>query len=270
MKTGYYVISVFLCLVFLSCSVFAAPVGLTSEADLLESTKLFRDLNEMGLGLSLGFYADIVNEREIEIERNGEFEMDMYMARLSLTANDRFTLYFDIGQAKDPVFSYHNLGSDIKIFYEDESAWGTGLNVLIHRFDNNIEVGAHAGYRQYELSLDKVMIDGAQYAPGALTNISEDNYKEYQAAVEIGWKADYMRPYLGVKYSDVELGSDFTLAPQTYSAKGKRTDSNLGLFAGVTLTPELPFYKDTRQLAINVEGRFVDEQALSMGVTYKF
>ncbi|MBU1147709.1 MAG: hypothetical protein KKD11_05090 [Candidatus Omnitrophica bacterium] len=267
MKTVKYLLIALLVVGF-AATVYAAPVGLTSDADAVEG-ELWADNN---IGLSVGAVYDTVRERRIEVD-SGAFEMQAVMARIALSMLDRFNLYVDFGEATDMELDYTILGEEHTIKYADETIIGVGLSALIYRWDNGFEIGANASYRQADLGIDSVSVDGTTYSPtdNALTNVTNSDYTEVQGAVELAWKTDTFAPYVGLKFSDVELGSDYTIAPQQYSdSKGKGSDRSLGAFVGLTITPKIEATPQSEQLSINIEGRFIDEEALSVGIAYKF
>lgn len=272
MRLGKYALLILACILAFSVSIYAAPVGLTSEADATTSAQLLPE-NDMGLALSVGLVGDIVSEREISID-NGEFEMAAYTARLGLSIMKRFNVYADIGQATDMEYGYTIFGENHTITYDDELIWGVGINALIYRWDNGLEIGAHGSYRQVDLKLDSVKVDTVTYKRSQLTNISEDEFIEYQGALELAWKKDSFIPYVGVKYSDVDMGSEFTVPPtQQYDAKGKDANKNFGAFVGLTIIPKVSFLSksgDSMPLSINLEARFIDEEAFNAGISYKF
>ncbi len=68
---------------------------------------------------------------------------------------------------------------------------------------------------------------------------------------------------LGVEYDGV-TGRDLDI-PYTVEIDGKgEADSNFGVFLGTDV------YVIPNRLSVNVEGRFLDETAFSLGATYRF
>ncbi len=244
---------------------YAAPVGLTSEADLTEGELLAE--NEMGV--TIGFIYDAIEERAVSID-TGEFGMQAFLARIGLSLMDRFNLYVDIGQASDMEYIFVDKGEKHTVSFDDELIWGVGANALIYRWDNGLEVGAGASYRQADMTLESVDIDGASYQRTDLTAVSDGEFKEYQAAIEVAWKNDVLTPYAGIKFSDVEVDAKFTEGGQERDATGKNADENVGVFVGLAITPTLEALDKEKSIALNIEGRFVDEEAVSVGISYKF
>ena len=248
--------------------VHAAPVGLTSEADLTEG-ELWADKD---LALSVGIIGDIVNGRSIDID-SGDFEMTAFIARFGLTALERFTFYVDIGTITDAELSYQTLGENHTAKYDDdELMYGVGASALIKRWDNGLEVGANISYRTSEmtlLSVNEGQGTADRTTANGLVSISTDDYTEQQIALEVAWRTDYFAPYVGIKYSDVELGSQYTLAPNTFNARGDSSE-NIGFFAGLSIAPQGEAFGEIKRLSINLEGRFLAEEAFNVGLAYKF
>ena len=69
-------------------TVYGAPVGLTSEADVTRS-ELWPDYDAE---LSFAVVADIVSERKIDID-NGSFEMNAFIGRIGVSALKKWYIY---------------------------------------------------------------------------------------------------------------------------------------------------------------------------------
>jgi len=248
-----------------AASAYAAPVGLTSEADATIG-ELWADNN---MALSVGFVADFVNDRNIDID-SGEFEMEAYTCRLGLSVLDRLNFYVDLGQMQNAEYAYVLLGEKFETKFDDEFLWGIGLNALAYRWDNGLEIGLAGSYRQADMIIENSTIDGTLYEGTSMASKVEGEFTEYQAAVELAWRTEYFVPYVGIKYSDVEVDANFNLGLQDKNASGKNADLNVGVFVGLTITPKLANMPKSEHLAINLEGRFLDEEAVNVGVSYKF
>lgn len=91
---------------------------------------------------------------------------------------------------------------------------------------------------------------------------NEATIQEWQVAPYVGYKIGNFVPYLGVKYSDLRAKAVWGGADAGDWEKGK-ADDNVGVFVGTD-------YKIGKNFSLNIEGRFVDETAMSFGATYKF
>jgi len=262
MKIGKYLVAALIVL-GMAGMVYAAPVGLTSEADATKAEWSYNDIT-----LSAGLIYDTVS-RNIDID-SGEFEFDAILARIGVGILEKFNLYVDIGQASEMGYTYTLLGEKYTVEYDDEIMWGVGASALIYRWDNGLEVGAQASYRETDTGLDTVAIDANTYTNAQLTSLSDGGYEEIQAALEVAWKTDNFIPYVGIKYSDVDVGSTFTVGSVERKASGKDSSETIGAFVGLTILPKLAATPASEQFSINLEGRFIDEEAFSAGVSYKF
>lgn len=248
-----------------AATVYAAPVGITSEADARES-ELWPNED---WGLSIGFVADMVDKRGIDID-DGEFEMEAYVGRIGISAIDRFYLYVDIGEAQNMEYSCYVNSAKVIYDYDDDLIWGLGINALAYRWNNGLELGVSASYRQTDMNFNKTTIEGVLYQENDLDSVRDGEFKEWQVGCELAWKTEYFIPYIGVKYSDVEVDGDVTLSNIQYNASGKNAGDNIGAFVGLAITPILPELFGKEQVAINLEARFIDEEAFTAGISYKY
>jgi len=232
---GKYLLAALLVL-GLGTAVYAAPVGLTSEADLTEG-ELWVDNN---IGISAGLIVDSVSKRRVDVD-SGEFEMDIYAARIGLNVIDRFNFYVDLGHANDMELQFTDKGDAIRVRYEDEFMWGIGVNALIYRWDNGLEVGAGASHRTADMNFEDATVAGIEYkrADGGVTSITDGEMKETQFALELAWRTEYLTPYVGLKYSDIEVDAKFTADGAERKAEGVNADQNIGVFVGLTVTPKI-------------------------------
>lgn len=263
MRIGRYLFAALMVVAFAGVT-YAAPVGLTSEADVTKAEWSYNDIE-----VSVGFVVDSVSERKIDID-SGDFEMDAFMARIGVSALDRFNFYVDLGVAQDMEYGFVIQGEPYRTEFDDEFLWGVGVNALIYRWDNGLEVGVNASYRQAEMNLDQATVTNIKYTKAQMTSINDGEFQEYQGALEVAWRTDLLTPYIGVKVSEVEVDADFTLNGTQRNASGKNAAENVGVFVGLEITPKLAEFPKSEQLAINLEGRFIDEEAFSVGVSYRF
>lgn len=263
---GKYLLAALLVL-GLTTAVYAAPVGLTSEADAVEG-ELWADNN---IGVSAGFILDNISSRKIDID-SGEYEASIYAARIGISLQDRFNVYVDLGQATDMEFEFSDRGEIIQCKYDDEFLWGFGVNTLIYRWENGFEVGAGANYRIADMNLEQMAVAGTTFLrnDGGVI-VTDGEMEEVQIALETAWRTDYFVPYVGIKYSDIEVDAKFTADGNEHVASGVSSSQNFGAFAGLTILPEIAAFGDkTSRIAINIEGRFIDEEAVSIGASYTF
>ena len=84
--------------------------------------------------------------------------------------------------------------------------------------------------------------------------------QEWQATLLVGKKIDSFTPYAGVKYSDMKVNMKIDDSDNKMKAEAK---DNVGAIVGLD-------YAMDKNWKFNVEGRFIDETAVSGSVVFKF
>lgn len=169
--------------------------------------------------------------------------------------DSRWTNGVDIGKWKqngDYAFAY---GAGIKGAYTFMESWIIGCDVQYLRHKNDFkgteswDAYNGAGTLQYSRSYP---ISGSML------------FQEWQGAVYIAKKIENFTPYVGAKYSDLrtENRMQFSSSSDIYKYNSK-ADDNIGVFVGTDC-------KIAKNWNLNVEGRFIDETAMSFGASYKF
>ncbi len=250
-----------------AATAYGAPVGLTSQADATTS-ELWPDYDAE---LTIAIVADTVTKRAIDID-SGAFEMNAFSGRIGVSVLKRWEFYVDVGNTMDMQYDYTIKGEKYQAEFEDTTIWGVGTSVLVFRLDNGLEMGLNASYRRADMELDKITIDNLTYSrnDARISTISDGYFEEYQGAVEIAWRTDYFTPYIGAKFSEVEVDSILTVGGVQRDASDKSSSENVGAFVGLTITPMLAILPNSEQLSINLEGRFIDEEAFGGSISYKF
>ncbi|MFH1479454.1 MAG: hypothetical protein ABIG92_06770 [Candidatus Omnitrophota bacterium] len=244
---------------------YSAPVGLASQDLDLKSGYL----SDKEYAVTASVIGDFIDERKIDINK-GSFEMDACFARIALSGLERFSLYVDLGSTSGMEYVYEILGEKYTSSFEDEFLWGIGGSAVIYKWDNGIEISALGSYREADMNIEKSVIDSATWTKSQMVNVQDGKYEEWQAGGEVAWKTEYITPYVAVRYSDVEVDAKFTVGGVERNASGKNSAENLGVAVGVTVTPKFSNLPASEQMAINVEGRFLDEEAINVGLTYRF
>jgi len=142
-------------------------------------------------------------------------------------------------------------------------AYGIGLKAT-YPLENDWLIGADLQYLRHKNNYSAKDIDADPTHPDE-TGKGKMTAQEWHIAPYIAKKIGNFTPYLGAKYSDLRIkakekewegeSSDWWI-----KFKAKR---NVGLFLGTD-------YKIADNWKFNLEGRFVDETAMSLAATYKF
>lgn len=153
--------------------------------------------------------------------------------------------------------------------------WGLGAKG-VYPLKNDWSLGMQAQYLTHRNSVKCKMtsketgtfeVTGGPGAPASGTYESAEEemnwnakttVQEWQIAPYIAKKMRNFIPYFGVKYSD--LRGQFKDPDNKIKFKA---DDNFGVFLGTD-------FKIGKNFSLNIEGRFVDETAMSFGATYRF
>ncbi len=207
-----------------------------------------------------GTLANGAEVKDIEVTKGYE-----EMVKVSYGLLDWLDVYAKLGAAKydseDNVYVSGVKGYSDKSKAEMGFAWGLGLKAA-YPLKNNWLVGCDL---QYLMSSHDNKINETNLTTGAVvsTTYKSNVIQEWHIAPYLGYKFGNLVPYLGVRYSDLRAKtkkpSDAGWADNLKSA----ADNNVGVFVGTD-------YKIGEHWKLNLEGRFVDEMAMSVGATYRF
>jgi hypothetical protein len=263
-------IAIFICLsfVFSITAVYAAPVGNIAAPAMLKSEFLSKNEDNPQIGFVAGGEFDITRDRKIK-DDVGKTSYNFYGSKLGIIFADRAMVYGLLGGANSE-WKYRDEGSDVKIKTKTDFAWGVGATVILYEkdleiFDNTkLRFGVDGRYRQSKLDVDKVIIDGVTHkVPSGDVSSLELEYQDWQVAGAVSFQGKLITPYVGVKYSDMKAKGKATVAGVTYESDSTRARKKFGVFVGGDIVM-LDF------VSLNVEGRFIDEEALTLGCMVRF
>ena len=264
----------FLCLGLMcaATNAFAAPVGNIALPAELDSAFL-SDEEDAPLGIVGGGYMDFVKDRNTK-NSTSDTEITLYGANLGVAIKNRVIVYGTFGSIEFEK-GFRDKGTDVWLESESDVYWGGGVTAMIYEteiidLDNSkLRVGIDFKYRYAELNVENARIGNATFSDTNrnLTN-NEIDYTDWQiaGAVSLQWKQ--FAPYVGIKYSDAGGEVKATARGIDYETD-LDSDDKIGLFAGLTVFFRKGHF-DPNALALNIEGRFIDEQALSLSVTARF
>ena len=254
-----------LCFVFLcsATAAFAAPVNLPEGLKGKEGLLLAKDWSE-NVDLSVSYFYDNVFKRELA-KNAGKVDFNTMGGKITLSLLNKFDIYAMLGELMSPEWK-DILGLDVKSSLQDKFMWGVGANAIIYEWEQQgIAIFGDGNYRRATgIDYDSVTVNGITYSKSQLTGTSASaRWEEWQFALGVSKKFKYFIPYAGVKYSDVRAAAKVTASGTTYDLGTASSKSKVGPFVGVSIIP-------TKGVSIDVCGRFVDEQAISVGATVRF
>ena len=186
------------------------------------------------------------------------------MLKASYGLLDNLDIYIKLGTADYEVKADSYAGSskdaDEKINSDTSFAYGLGLK-------GTWELGSDwlLGYDlQYLRSKHEADVTDTEVGGvSSSTKYKSAVVQEWHVAPYIAKKINDFTPYFGVRYSDMRLDMKNPSASGWTDNHKYEADDNVGIFAGTD-------YKIGENWKVNLEGRFIDETAMSFGATYKF
>jgi len=248
---------------FLVVSADAAPVGNIAKPAMLKSVMKSDENAKVG-GIVEGEF-DFGKDRKIK-DSDSDTEFRFLGSKIGAIFENKFIIYGLLGSASYEE-AFTDEGSKIKIESKEDLAWGIGATAILYEKklkDSILRFGIDGRWRTTDLDIDKVTIDNVVYTipSGNVTNLSLE-YSEWQFAGAASLEWGKLVPYIGVKYSDIDATIKATVLGTTYEDSSAKLDNHLGVFAGCDL-----LILDS--MSVNIEGRFVDEEALTLGVAVRF
>jgi len=271
MKKTLFVGLIVISLLFISFVVNAAPVGNIAKPAMLKSV-FFNQGEEKPV---LGF----IGEGEFDITDNvniqgcsNDTEFESLGGKLGLVLLDRIILYGSLGTA---VFNaeFDSNGRNVRIESDVGTSWGFGGTAIAYEkmlpgFDNSIlRIGVDGRFRVTDLKVESIVEDTTTYYPdNADINGEGLSYWDWQvalaASLQLGILENFI-PYAGVKYSNCEADATTEVGPRVHHLLDAESEDNLGIFVGTDIV--IADY-----LSVNIEGRFIDEEAVSFGAAVRF
>ena len=243
---------------FLVIGVDAAPVGNIAKPAMLKSAMNPDGDSEVGL-LVEGEY----DYREDD-DGDAKAELTTFEGKLGVVLDDKYIIYGLLGSAKYEE-EFTSLGSNVRAETEDTMVYGFGATLMFYETElenSTLRVGMDGKWRTVDFDVEKVVIDGVSYSipSGSVTALSLE-LTEWQFAVATSLEWQKLVPYVGVKYSSVEGTSSMTVSGTTY--ENSDDEGDVGIFVGCDVLV-------LDSMSINIEGRFIDEEAVTFGIAYRF
>jgi hypothetical protein len=247
-----------LCFGLISSTVFASPINLPTGIKGQDGVGL---ISNLPVGLSAGFLNDYVGERDLN-KNSGKASFDMIGGIIDLSILNRFDVYTMLGSMQSPEIK----GTGYTLNFSDDFMWGVGADAVIYDWKApGIQFFGDGNFREANsLGLDSFTYNGTTYNKSQFNSVLTANgkWEEWQAALGVSKKFEYVIPYGGIVYSDVKTSGKVSVLGKTVSGSAN-SKNKVGPFVGVSIIP-------TKWLSIDITGRFVAEEAVSVAATVKF
>ncbi|MFZ2385680.1 MAG: hypothetical protein WBE75_05700 [Candidatus Omnitrophota bacterium] len=239
------------------------------------------------------YVSDISDEYTMDVEWKTAVEIDeMYrnMVKISYGVLDNLDIYVRLGTADlelkqtytesgsipdaewtgvlekgtskmdaDTAFAY-GIGAKGTLPLSETLFFGCDIQYLRHKND----MTGKGTWTEYDY--DTVTGDLTGEYQASADYKGDITFQEWQVAPYVAAKLGNFVPYLGVKYSGVVTRIKYAGVSGDDDDEDNtkdRADDHVGVFVGTD-------FKITENWKLNVEGRFVDETAVSLGLNYKF
>jgi hypothetical protein len=198
------------------------------------------------------------------------------MASISCTIFERFSPYIKLGVAHLKA-KWTEAGQDVKLDSNSDFAWGVGGKLLIWDFQRpNIKLITDGQYRMAALDAEKGTASGS-----GVTSLDRSKspcvLREWQIALLTAGEFDIttnrteevlgistILPYVGLKYSDISGRMKLEQSSGNFYNPGKiESDKKVGIVFGCD-------FVGPNSVSLTLEGRLIDEEAFTGGLTVLF
>ncbi|MGE5309136.1 MAG: hypothetical protein ACM3OC_08635 [Deltaproteobacteria bacterium] len=195
----------------------------------------------------------------------GRAEGNFVDARFGVSCFDTVEVYTLLGSSSGLKYRAGVAGSTVEYRLEDKLLWGAGGNWVIYEHPKpKIALFTDVDYRQLPgMRFDSVTVNGTQFTGSSITTVSKARWHEWQAALGLAWVMAAVKPYAGGVYSSVRVSAKANVEGKAYDAGHASGDKTLGCFAGLIVGP-------FRGISLEVQGRFIDEEAIAGAFNIKF
>jgi hypothetical protein len=264
-------LAIIICLGFVLCvtAAYAAPVGNIATPATLQKGIIYQD-KDAQFAVVAGGEIDLTWDQKLK-HQDKKTEYYFYGGKVGLLIMERFMPYAILGgaEAKKQVFRV----GDNKIEWDTkyDFVWGVGGTAMLYETklegmgNGTLRIGVDGRYRQSHLKVDKIKKDNEAAIKTSDASITDTRYHldEWQVALAVSYQMDQFIPYIGGKYSDSSGDAKTTIVNDKEYKVDFRNKTKVGMFVGGDFLVNDSF-------TANIEGRFFDETALSLGATLRF
>ncbi len=252
-----------------SLPLYGAPIGNSSAPQVLKEGLLFS--NKSWLSLRAGYEGDFVEDGRMNQYDQGSGRVDTYKqwtnsGTVTLNILDHLEIYGVFGSSEtksDWRFENNTLGSVTRIEMETDPhfLWAFGGRSIIYERGKTV-FGLGGRYTSSNSHPKSVSSNGtAESVVG-----SRVEWRAWQINFDISYKIDWFIPYIGAKYLNGQtLLKNFSI-PISQELVGSDTFKNrdpVGLYLGCTLS-------SGKYFMLNLEGRLIDEEAITVSTDFRF
>jgi hypothetical protein len=265
-------LAIIICLGFVLCvtAAYAAPVGNIATPATLKQGIVYQD-KDAQFAVVAGGEIDLTWDQKLK-HQDKKTEYYFYGGKIGVLIMDRFMPYAILGgaEAKKQVFRIKDTSNKVEWDTKYDFVWGVGGTAMLYETkiegmgNGTLRVGVDGRYRQSHLKVDKVKLNDDDAIKTSDSSVTDTRYHldQWQVALAVSYQMDQFIPYIGAKYSDASGDAKTKISSTEYKVDFKNK-TKVGMFVGGDFLVNDYF-------TANVEGRFFDETALSLGATVRF
>lgn len=225
---------------------------------------------ECWFGMKAGYEMDFVYDRKLHMDghhlghcsrRVHQFESLSNFGVVTFNFNDRVEIFGNLGSMSCEIS--HRPFSNTKISYHSSShfAWGVGGRAIL-AYWGDLQLSVNAAYVATDSSLSSLKVNSKSFS----TRHAEFDLREWQVGIGVSWRLRWFVPYLGADFSDFRaridhLNSIKFLIPGNHITV--KDSYPCGIFSGLGFSP-------SRAFNVNLEARFINENAVTLSTDFKF
>lgn len=246
----------------------AAPVGNPSAPQLIAEGFLIPC--DSWVSVRLGYEGDFVSNASLNQYEEGSgrvdrFKQDTNAGTATLNIVDRFDIYTVLGSSRscgdwrfiDAAGDVHQI--EVETHYE--FLWGVGARAILFEW-GAVTLGTGGRYENCCSRPSWLTNNGANVD----VNRTKVNWHSWQIDLDVSYRIELLTPYIGAKYSNVkvDLGNfDTSIAANGSGTNHFKNSNPVGVFIGCSLSTGEYFM-------LNVEGRLIDEEAVTISGDVRF
>lgn len=247
---------------------YASPVGNTSSPQILE--KGFFIPSECWVDVRLGYEGDFVYDGRMNQYKEGSGRVDnckqhTNSGTFTINVLERLDLYGLVG-GSSATAQWRFSGSDDSIQNadlktHDQLLWGVGARTVLFQ-KKKTALGLGGRYSSCHYKPKSLTIDGVH----AFVDRGRVVWQEWQVNVDVSCQIQLFTPYIGVKYGQARAKlNQFSTVIASDGAHTNHFKNRVpvGLYLGCTIS-------SGKYFMLNVEGRLIDEEAITVSGDLRF
>ena len=248
-------------LILLCTMLHAAPVGNPAAPALIQKG-LFTSSHSWG-SLRLGYEGDFVSDGRLGQFNQGVgrvdcYEQDTNSGTATFNLLDRLDLYGVFGSSCTKAnWRFEDTAAEtitrLNLATQNSFLWGAGARIILYEWGHAF-LGFGGRYSASDYPLEWFTSNGAEQAlEGALLH-----WRQWQINCDFAYKIELLTPYIGVKYSNERVDLQHFFFSSSFENR-----IPVGLYLGCTLS-------NGQYFMLNLEGRLIDEEAVSISGDFRF